>query len=89
MRKGTLIVAFMGLAGCDSMMPAQYVPEVGYYQDGREMWWVGERYRSKDECVRLAAARFNAINGQSPRRAFSWACRVMKGDKFESRTRGE
>lgn len=72
-RSGTALALAFFLSGCDALTPAQYIPEVGYREREREVWWLGERYWSKQECVRQAAARFNAINATSPRRAFSWA----------------
>ncbi len=80
-------ISLVALSGCDVFTPTEYIPEIGYHQGERQVWETGERYRSKDECVRRAIGRYNEINAQSPRRAFSWACRVMKGDAFESRTR--
>lgn len=90
MKRLTVVAtASLALLACDALIPPQYIPEVGYREGTREVWWLGDRYWSKQECVRVALAQFNIINTQSPRRAFSWACRVMRGETFESRTRGE
>jgi hypothetical protein len=80
-------LAVVSLSACDVVKPAEYVPEVGYRQGSAEAWWIGGRYRTKEECASQAVARFNAINAESRGRAFSWACRVMRGEKFESRVR--
>jgi hypothetical protein len=88
MRGFLMVSVCFGLGACDVLTRTEYIPEVGYREGEREIWWLGERTRSKEDCVRAAAGKFNAINNDSSRRAFSWACRVMKGESFEERTRG-
>ena len=76
------------VGNCDNI-PGYYTyrAEVGYYQDGQQTWYVGTD-RSYDECMSEARSRFNAFNTpDNPKRAFSWACRKMRGETFESRVR--
>lgn len=64
-----------------------YKPEVGYYQDGEQVWFVGSDVVDKEQCVSHAIAVYNNFNRESSRRAFSWACRKMQGDRFLDRVR--
>jgi hypothetical protein len=66
----------------------EYMAEVGYYDNNRQAWFVGERTKSLDACILEAQARYAGYNRNSPGRAFSWACRVMRGERFLDRTRG-
>jgi hypothetical protein len=63
-----------------------YRAEVGYHQGTEQLWFVGGD-KSRDECTSEAIGRYNALNAQSPGRAFSWACRKMQGDRFLERVR--
>jgi hypothetical protein len=63
-----------------------YRAEVGYYQNGQQTWYVGSD-TTHDQCISDATWRFNSINAEHPRRAFSWACRKMQGERFLDRVR--
>jgi hypothetical protein len=63
-----------------------YRAEVGYYENGQQAWFVGGDL-PYDRCIDEARSRFDAMNRQSPKRAFSWACRKMQGDQFLDRVR--
>ncbi len=80
----------LGLAGCDQISNTlgiyTYRAEVGYYENDKEAWFVG-RDKSREACISEAIARYNNINAASPKRAFSWACRKMQGERFLDRVR--
>jgi hypothetical protein len=87
---GLAIAIYMGWIGSD-YLPSwaggyTYKAEVGYYQDGTQAWFVGEN-TSREKCIQEAVMRFNSLNNQNPKRAFSWACRKMQGDNFLERVR--
>jgi hypothetical protein len=63
-----------------------YRAEIGYYLNGEQAWFVGSD-KTYDECMSEAISRFNSINVDHPRRAFSWACRKMQGEQFLDRVR--
>jgi hypothetical protein len=92
MRRDYLIAVALAsaLTGCDQVSDAvgiyKYRAEVGYYENDKEVWFVGED-KSRDACVSEAITRYNSINAASPRRAFSWACRKMQGERFLDRVR--
>ncbi len=65
----------------------EYIPEVGYHDNGKENWWLGDRYKSKESCINSATSQYNFYNKNDQKRAFSWACRKMEGDKFLDRVR--
>lgn len=65
----------------------EYMAEVGYYQGSDRVWFVGSRQKKKEACIDEAVSRFNSLNRESPRRAFSWSCRIMRGERFLDRTR--
>lgn len=65
----------------------EYAAEVGYYRGTERAWFVGSRHRKKEACINEAISRFNTLNHESPGRAFSWSCRVMRGERFLDRTR--
>jgi hypothetical protein len=92
MRVASLLLAgaSITLAACDKL-PASlggytYRAEVGYREGQEEKWFVGSD-RTREECTSEATAYFNRLNSQSPGRAFSWACRKMKGENFLDRVR--
>lgn len=64
-----------------------YRAEVGYYSGLKHEWFVGSDRRTHEECAEEAIWRFNSMNRESPGRAFSWACRKMRGESFEGRVR--
>lgn len=79
---------FGSLAGCD-YLPSYYTyrAEVGYYEGSQERWYVGSD-KSYDACISEATSYFNSLNTPSnPKRAFSWACRKMRGEEFLDRVR--
>jgi hypothetical protein len=63
-----------------------YRAEVGYYLNGQQAWFVGAD-KTYDDCMSEATWRYNSINAEHPRRAFSWACRKMQGERFLERVR--
>ena len=63
-----------------------YRAEVGYYLNGQQTWFVGDD-KTYDDCISEATWRYNSINAEHPRRAFSWACRKMEGESFLERVR--
>ena len=63
-----------------------YRAEVGYFEGAEQRWFVGSD-KSRDDCQTEAINRYNALNRESPGRAFSWACRQMSGDQFITRVR--
>ena len=63
-----------------------YRAEVGYMNGEEEVWFVGVD-KTYDQCMSEAASRYNSINAEHPRRAFSWACRKMQGERFLKRVR--
>ena len=72
MRCIVLIAALTGVTACDYVPPFlggyTYRAEVGYYEDGKQTWFVGID-KSRDACISEATARYNSINAASPRRA--------------------
>jgi hypothetical protein len=74
---------YFGLFDRDSYT---YRAEVGYYEGNYQQWFVGND-KTRDECQAEAISRFNSINARDPSRAFSWACRKMKGERFLERVR--
>jgi hypothetical protein len=64
-----------------------YRAEVGYYLNGEEEAWFVGVDKTYDRCMSEAASRYNSINAEHPRRAFSWACRKMQGERFLARVR--
>lgn len=86
--KSIYLVGFLTLTGCDNI-PGHYTyrAEVGYYEGGKEVWFVGSD-KGYDACISEAQSRFNSLNTpDNPKRAFSWACRKMRGESFEMRVR--
>jgi hypothetical protein len=79
-----LLAAALLISGC--WQGYTYRAEVGYYEGGEQRWYVGPD-QSRDECQSSAINRFNALNRESPGRAFSWACRKMQGERFLERVR--
>jgi hypothetical protein len=49
---------------------------------GAQTWFVGNDM-TRDDCTARAIGYFNALNAESPNRAFSWACRKMQREKFQ------
>jgi hypothetical protein len=70
----------------DSFKAYTYRAEVGYYVGDRQNWYVGND-KSRDDCQSEAIAIYNNYNREKPGRAFSWACRKMKGEQFLERVR--
>lgn len=75
--KQTVVIAAavaLGLAGCDQLSDAlgiyKYRAEVGYYENDKGAWFVGQD-KSREACISEAIARYNSINAASPKRAFS------------------
>ena len=88
-RRGAIVCVLACLVGACDMLPGSYTykAEVGYYNDGKETWYVGED-KSYDACMSEARSYFASLNTPSnPKRAFSWACRKMQGDSFLERVR--
>lgn len=79
--------AVPGLAGCD-YLPGYYAyrAEVGYHDGPQDAWYVGQS-TSYDACISEATSYFNRMNAATPTRAFSWACRKMRGEEFLGRVR--
>jgi len=63
-----------------------YRAEVGYHYGSRQDWYVGPD-QSLEDCRQHALSMYHSKNSDSPRRAFSWACRKMQGDSFLERVR--
>jgi hypothetical protein len=74
------------LAACDVPGVYTYRAEVGYYQGSEQRWFVGSD-KSYDACLSEAAAYFNNLNREHAGRAFSWACRRMRGEDVLARVR--
>ncbi len=74
------------LGGCDRLASYTYRVEVGYYEDGKQVWHVGDD-KTREACTSEAIGMFNSLNARSAGRAFSWACRKMNGEQFLERVR--
>lgn len=70
----------------ENLRPYTYIPEVGYYLQGKETYSLGDA-TTHDKCVEQAIARFNNMNAESPDRAFRWSCRKMQGENFLERVK--
>jgi|GEM_PF-5140095 len=66
--------------------PYTYKAEVGYYRGSQQDWYVGSD-KTREACTSEAVSLYNSYNRESPGRAFSWACRKMKGEQFLERVR--
>jgi hypothetical protein len=76
------------LGGCD-YLPGYYTynAEVGYYEGGQQKWYIGSA-KSYDGCIAEAASYFDSLKSPSnPKRAFTWACRKMRGEEFLDRVK--
>jgi len=74
------------LGGCDRLASYAYRAEVGYYEDGKQVWHVGDD-KTREACTSEAIGMFNSLNARPAGRAFSWACRKMNGEQFLERVR--
>ena len=84
---GGVLIGIAVVAAIWAFVPKYtYRAEVGYYQNAAQAWFVGED-KTYDECISEATWRYNSINSQHPDRAFSWACRKMRGEDFLDRVR--
>lgn len=64
----------------------KYRAEVGYHDGSSERWWFG-RDTDRATCTREATQQYNTFNSGNNKRAFSWACLVIRGDRVLGRVR--
>jgi hypothetical protein len=76
--RGLAVIATgLSVFGCDSVLPARYAAEVGYYHGEEIRWEIWGDFQSLEACRNEAISRYNWYFRKE--QAQSWSCLKKNG----------